>query len=249
MKLSMKTYAFILGGISLPAFAGHPLVSEDSSLLGPGRIQFELNVDHLRSRDPGESLKSGSISYTTGVSKQADLFVSLSNTWDAESGGNGISDTEMGAKILILSRESLAVALKPQLSLPSGNEERGLGNGKTSFAFTLIGSYSVNGHEFHLNLGLDRNRFKLASDIEDKRRTIRRASIAIVSEVDDKNRFLLDFGTADHELRSDGGHPAFAVIGFSQEIYSDVEWDFGIKLPINSSERDRQFGFGLTLRR
>ena len=245
----MRIYAFVLGCISFPAFAGHPLVSEDSSLLGPGRIQFEWSVDHLRSRDSRESLKSGSISYTTGLLDQTDLFVSLSHTWDAESGGNGVSDTVMGAKILILSRDSLAVALKPQLSLPSGNEEKGLGNGRTSFAFTLIGSYNVNGHEFHLNLGFDRNHFKLLSDIEDKRRTIRRASIAMVSEVDDKTRFLLDFGIADHALRSDGGHPAFTVIGFSQEVYKDIEWDIGIKLPINSYERDSQFGFGLTLRR
>lgn len=247
--MSLKNYAFVLGCFSIPAFAGHPLVTEDSSLQGPGRVQLELSTDYLRSRDPGESLKSGSVGFTTGVSDRADFFVSLSNTWDAGSGGNGISDTVIGSKVLVLSRESVAVALKPQLSLPSGSEEKGLGNGKTSLALTLIGSYKVDGYEFHLNLGFDENRFSLASDVEDNRRTIRRTSVAIISEVGDQTRFLLDFGVADHSLKSNSGRPAFTVIGFSREVYKDYEWDVGIKLPLNSSERDRQFGFGLTLRR
>ena len=249
LNLRRNACFFILGCFSVPAFAGHPLVSEDSNLQGTGRVQLELSADYLRSRDSGDSLKSGSVSFTTGVSDQADLFVSLSNTWDAESGGNGISDAVIGSKIRVLSSESFAVAFKPQVSIPSGSEEKGLGNGKTSYALTLIGSYSVEGHEFHLNFGFDRNRFKLVSDVEDNRRTVRRTSIAMVSEVDEKTCFLLDFGVADPSLKSDSGHPAFTVIGFSREVSKDVEWDIGIKLPLNSSERDRQFGFGLTLRR
>lgn len=248
IRMKRYIYAVFLGSFSFSAFGGHPLVSEDTGLQGPGRVQYELSVDQLRSRDSGKSLKSGSVTYTTGVSEQADLFVSLSNSWDAESGGNGISDTVLGAKLVFLSRESVRIALKPQLSLPSGSEEKGLGNGKTSFALTLIGSHDFNGHEVHFNLGFDRNRFKLASDVEDNKKTIRRASIALVSELDKETRFLLDFGVSDHELRSDGRHPTFTVIGLSREIYKDVEWDVGVKLPLNSSERNRQFGFGLTLR-
>lgn len=247
--MSLKNYAFVLGCVSIPAFAGHPLVSEDSSVQGTGGVQLELSADYLRSKDQGESLKSGSVSFTTGVSDRADLFVSLSNTWDAESGGNGISDTVIGSKLLVLSRESVAVALKPQVSLPTGSEAKGLGNGKTSFALTLIGSYKLDVYEVHLNLGFDRNRFSLSSDAEDNRRTIRRASIAMISDVYEKTRFLLDFGFADHSLKSNGSRPAFTVIGFSKEVYKDFEWDVGIKLPLNSAERDRQFGFGITLRR
>ena len=247
--MNLKNYAFLLGCLSVPAFAGHPLVSEDSSVQGTGGVQLELSTDSLRSRDQGESLKSGSVSFTTGVSDRADLFISLSNTWDAESGRNGISDTLVGSKFLVLSRESVAVALKPQLSLPTGSEEKGLGNGKTSFALTLIGSYKVVGYEFHLNLGFDRNRFSLATDADNNRRTIRRTSIAIISDVNDKTRFLLDFGVSDHALKANDSRPAFTVIGFSQEVFKDFEWDFGVKLPVNSSERDRLYGFGLTLRR
>lgn len=247
--MKRKVYAFVLGCFSIPAFAGHPLVSEDTGLLGPEAVQLELSTDYLRSRDPGESLKVGTVAFTLGVSDRADFFVSLSSTWDAQSGQEGISDTEIGSKILLLSGERVAVALKPQLSLPSGSEEKGLGNGKTSFALTLVGSYKLARHEVHLNFGFDRNRFKLASDAEDNRRTIRRTSIAIISELDEKTRLLLDFGIADHSRKSDAGHPAFNVIGLSREVYDDVEFSVGIKLPLNASERDRQFGFGLTLRR
>lgn len=113
----LKILAVALGCFSIPALAGYPLVSEDSGLLGPEAVQLELSTDYLRSRDPGDSLKLGTVAFTFGVSDRTDLFVSLSSTWDAQSGKDGISDTEIGSKILLLSGEIVSVNAIGSLAL------------------------------------------------------------------------------------------------------------------------------------
>ena len=140
----MKIYlaALVAGCMAATStMAGHPLVSEDTGVQGPGRVQLEWSADLIDSRDADASRKVSAATLSFGVSDSTDVFISLSNIWEAESNNTGQSDVTLGAKILIASQEAFSFAIRPELILPSGDEEKGLGNGRTSYAFTLIGAY------------------------------------------------------------------------------------------------------------
>ena len=51
----------------------------------------------------------------------------------------------------------LSLAIKPGLTLPTGDDEKGLGTGKATYRLFFIASQEMDPWAFHLNLGYIRN--------------------------------------------------------------------------------------------
>lgn len=227
-----------------PAYAAHPLVTDDTGVQGEGRHQIELNTDW--SRQAGQSGHIGSFIYTYGVTDKLDLFASVPQTFRSAT-GSGTGDVSLGAKWRFYDEEGLSLALKPEWLLPSGDADKGLGNGKSSAALTGIASYETGAWTFHGNVGTTFNRYQLAGDDASKRKLVWRASTAVWYSVQPQWKLVADIGVAQNQDKGNRTYPAYGLVGVIWSPNETVDLDLGTKFGLNKAEVTRQLGLGVTL--
>ena len=173
------------------AFAAHPLITDDTGTQGKGKFQLEVNDQYDSDKETvnGAPIKStggqagATLSY--GVIENADLVLNLPYVWGkvTEDGVSvydekGFSDISFEVKWRFFEKDGLSFGLKPGVSLPTGNDEKGLGAGKSGYHVFLIGSKEAAPWAFHANLGYIRNENKF-----DEEKNLRHVSLATTYEV------------------------------------------------------------------
>lgn len=230
-----------------PVFAAHPLVSEDTGTQGPGGNQIELNSDWAK--DAGATTKIAALTYTRGITETVDVFFNVPNTWKAPSGQNtGLNDTSLGAKWRFFENDGFSLGVKPEWIFATGDENKGLGNGKDSYALTLMAQIEAGDFTWLLNFGSTHNRFKLQADQDDNRKTINRSSLAMLYGVTEQFTVLVDIGQSDAETKAESSKPKFMVLGAIYAVNDNLDFDIGYKKGLNTAETDKQWGVGVTWR-
>jgi Putative MetA-pathway of phenol degradation len=237
----------LLCGCATLAHAAHPLVTEDTGTQGQGRHQVEINTDWLRME--GSRARIGSFTYTYGASDPLDVFVTTPVTMSAPA---GINDISVGAKWRLLEAGPVSFALKPEFFLPTGNEFKGLGNGYPGLALTFAGSVDSGPWQWHGNVAVTLNRYRMAADRATYRNAIWRASSAVSYAAGEKWRLLADVGIAREQDSSRDNGPVHLLAGVIYTPLPNFDLDAGIRFNRNcgrcSLSGDRQFGAGLTWR-
>ena len=234
----------LLLAISQSAYAAHPLVTDDTGVQGAGGIQLEMNTDW--SRQNGDAGHVGAFTFTYGVTDTLDVFLNLPQTFQA-TGGTGSGDISLGAKWHYYDEDGLSLALKPELFTPSGDADKGLGNGRSSAGLTGIASYEIGAWTLHGNLGLNYNRFQLESDQQSRRKTVWRASAAVWYGLNEQWRLVADTGVAQNQDAASRKMPAYGLVGVIWSPSKTVDVDAGAKFGLNKAEVTRQLGMGVTL--
>lgn len=147
------------------AFAAHPLITDDSGTQGKGRYQLELNGEYDNDKKEGirtETFELKAI-MSYGLCDNLDLVLTLpyqkikTKEEDSRETTEGISDIGLEAKWRFYEKDGLSLALKPGITLPSGDEDKGLGTGKVTLSLFLITTYEHSPWAVHLNGGYIRN--------------------------------------------------------------------------------------------
>jgi len=236
-------YLFFVGA----AFSAHPLITEDTGTQGPKAYQIELNADWTT--DVGNRTKTGGFTFTQGVVDGLDLFINMPTTWGAPVGEKtGLNDLSIGAKWVLVEDAGFSLGVKPELVMPTGDESKSLGNGRTSYAATVMAQLESGEFTWLFNIGAAKNRFKLPADRDDKRTLIRRLSAAVLVQSSDRLTLALDVGQADAEDRAERSKPRYAVLGAIYSVNKNLDFDIGYKKGLNAAETDRQWGMGVTHR-
>ena len=225
------------------AFAAHPLATDDTGTQDAGNQQFEANTDWTRRN--GVAGHVADFTYTYGLLSNVDVFSDLPVTATSPS---GVNDASLGAKWRFYERGATSFAIKPVLLLPTGNQNVGLGTGRSSAAMTLIASIDRAPWAFHGNLGFAVNRYALAVDQQENRRLLWRASVAATYNLTQQWRFAADIGIARNQDVGSTINPAYFLTGVIYSPNQNVDLDAGIKFGLNNAEVNRQCGVGLTLR-
>jgi hypothetical protein len=131
---------------SVESFAAHPLVTDDAGTIGKRAFQAELNTEFSadKERDDGittkEHVTETATILTYGASEDIDIVLGLPYQWirvkedgDVTTDVDGISDLSLEIKWRFFEKDGTGLALKPGITLPTGDEEKGLGNGRISF--------------------------------------------------------------------------------------------------------------------
>jgi hypothetical protein len=242
--IKLSCLGALLLAASHSAFAAHPLVTDDAGVQGAGGIQLEMNTDW--SKQNGNAGHVGASTFTYGVTDKLDLFFNLPQTFQSPT-GTGVGDVSVGAKWRFYEAEGLALALKPEFFMPSGDEEKGLGTGKNGMGLTGIASYETGPWTLHGNLGLRYSRFKLEKDQQGQRKTLWRASVAVWYGINEQWRLVADTGVAQNPDASSKKLPSYALVGAIWSPNKTVDIDAGAKFGLNKAEVTRQFGVGVTL--
>jgi hypothetical protein len=239
--------AAVLYSLVTGARAAHPLVTDDAGTQGKGNSQIEINTDWLK--EGSAQSRSGALTYSYGLQENLDVFINLPASLSSP---RGINDASLGGKWRFVEKGASSLAVKPELLLATGDVSKGLGNGRTGMALTMIGSYEVAPWAYHVNLGVTLNRYQLQSAREANRRAIWRISMAVVYSLSEQWKLVGDAGVEQDSDKSQNERPAFLLGGVIYSPNRDVDLDVGIKTTFRCSQcqggQSHQFGGGLTWR-
>lgn len=245
---SLFTVYFSLFTVS---YAAHPLITDDTGTQGKKNFQLELNNEFSHENEDGateDSFEFASV-LSYGIADTIDIVfgVPYQHIRLKEDGQknteNGLSDVSLELKWRFYEKNGLSFALKPGVTLPTGDDERGLGSGKVTYSAFFITTKEIEPWAFHLNLGYIRNENKA-----DERKDLWHASVAGEVEVMKDLRLVGNVGVERNTDRTVDVHPAFVLGGIIYSLSENLDIDFGVKGGLNKPEADYSVLAGLAWR-
>lgn len=250
-KTCIAAAAILAAGFRAPVEAAHPLLTEDTGTQGEGNYQLELMIDRTRDHPPGvkvrEQQTTAVLSY--GLLENADLQLGLpylrQHTHDAlgRHADGGALDASVDLKWRFYEENAFSLGLKPGITLPSGNADRGFGTGRATWGALLILSYEPGPWAFHSHAGYRRN-----NNTEDQRNALAHISAALTYKVTEPLKLVADLSADSNPDRHDRSWLRYSVLGFIYSATPKLDFDVGLKHGHGPAVAERSFMFGATLR-
>ncbi|MDH4164458.1 MAG: transporter [Nitrospirota bacterium] len=245
----------LTGYAYLPAHAAHPLITDDTGTQGKGKFQFELNAAYGMDRESaaGITVESRELEFEAvlafGIADPVDVFVAAPYARVRETAGgvtskeNGPLDAAVGLKWRFYENAAgLSLGVKPAVILPTGDEEKGLGAGKTGYELFFVATQEAEPWAFHLNLGYLRN-----NNDFDERKDLYHASLATEHKIG-SIRLAGNVGIERNSDKTADDDPAFGIVGIIYGIRENLDIDAGYKIGLTKSETDGTLLAGLAYR-
>jgi len=250
IKLFLALLTFFCLSV-VPAFAAIPLITDDTGTQGKGKFQVELFGEYGHDEEERVTSKNSdlSASLTYGLIDPVDIVLSVPyQAWreddsDSVVKGDGIGDMAIEAKWRFFENEGLSLALKPGFTIPAGDEEEGLGTGRTTYYLYLIASKEIETRAFHINLAYIRN-----ENTVNERKDIWHASVAATVEVMKDLILVGDFGGETNPERSSNTPPVYILVGFISSPSENFDIGLGVKGGLTEPETDIAVRGGITFR-
>ena len=247
-SIGMPVMVFLWSGT---VFAAHPLITDDAGTQGKGKLQLEVNGEYTReSEDGAAGTASGAaaiLSYGLADDRDIVLGVPYQHIRTNDSGTatveGGVSDASLELKWRFYQENGLAVALKPGITLPTGDDEKGMGAGKVTYSLFFIAARELNPWAFSLNLG-----YRRKENTADERVGVWHASLASQVEVFKNLKAVANIGIESSPDRTSSAPPAFVLGGAIYALSENVDVDFGVKSGLHTSAVDYAILAGTTLR-
>jgi hypothetical protein len=256
--------SFILHPSSF-GWAAHPFITDDAGTQGAGNWQLELMAQRNRHEATAAGIQQSSRAtlfnpvLTYGLFETVDVALGLnylrnrvSENGVAVDDASGLSDTTLELKWRFYDADNLSFAVKPGISLPTGDENRGLGLGKTSWGINLIADYDVKPWAWFANLAYFRPRFARADAAAESREHLWRVSAGTTYAVRENVWLAGELGVRTNEARNDpllpGKHAHYAMLGLIYSPAEKIDLDIGLRKGLNRAETDTVFLVGATFR-
>lgn len=250
-KTCIAAAAILAVAFGVSAEAAHPLLTEDTGTQGEGNYQLELMVDRTRDHPAGVRVRelqtTAVLSY--GIGENADLQLGLpylrQHTHDVlgRHAEKGPLDVSLDLKWRFFKEDDLSLGLKPGITLPTGNENRGFGTGRTTWGALFILSYEPDPWAIHTHAGYRRN-----NNSEDQRNTLAHISAALTWKATEQLKLVADLSADSNPDRHDRSWLRYSVLGFIYSATPKLDFDIGLKHGHGPAAADRSFMFGATLR-
>ena len=261
--------ALIVAVMPASSRAAHPFLTDDTGTQGAGNWQLELlgqrsRLDRTADAGAGpvrQENRETSINpvLTYGLRDNLDLAVGLNHLRFrvTENGAvtdeaSGMSDSSLELKWRFHESGDFSLALKPGLSLPTGNENRGLGSGRTSWGVSLIATYEAGAWTLLGNVAYTRQRFRLPQDEAASRDHLWRLSGGATWAVAEGVRLVGELGVRTNEAKDDPFQPGrngrFAMLGAIYSPDKKIDLDVGVRKRLNHAEPGTVILIGATFR-
>jgi hypothetical protein len=232
-----------------PAQAAHPLITEDTSTQGVGRHQLEVLSDWGRDKEAGVRTDSHqfSVVWSHGIHERADVIITLPYLRERRSGAvasraDGIGDIGLDLKWRFFESGAWSLMLKPGVTLPTGEENDGLGTGRVTYGAYLALGYDVIGWTLNWHIGHRYYRNQLGLEEH-----LHHASFAVTRKTG-AWRLVADIGVDTNTDPLGGSDPAYLVLGASHAFNESFDISFGLKQALTSAETDHTLLVGLAFR-
>ena len=241
----MRRAGWLLALLAVPAWASHPLISEDTGTLGKGKWELELHGEHAHDRRAEVTSHSsvGLLKLGRGVAENLDVEIELRYLRESaeDTVTKGAGDTSLAAKWRFYDSDATSLVLKPELLLPTGDEP-GFGAGRPRWGATLAAAYEAAPFELIANLGYLRNRNDLG-----ERESLSYQSIALLFAATEKLKLVADLVRAT-DPDPQGGHTRVLIAGLTYEFSERLELGLGVQDGLNDAADDRAVRLGVKLR-
>jgi hypothetical protein len=246
-----------------------PFITDDTGTQGDGRWQLELigeHVHHERSADADgasvtqlRQITAGAAVLTRGFGERLDLAVTLVGLANSveENGtlqqkSSGLGDVVLEAKWRFYERGDTSLALKPSLSLPTGDETRDLGTGKSSYAINLILTREAGPWVLMANAAFIRLRYQREEDEQSNHSHLRRYSAGATYEAAEGLRLAAELGYRTNASKDDpflpGRNGSYGMLGAIWSFSRNDDLALGVRRAASSGEYDWAFIAGGTFR-
>jgi len=237
------------------ASAAHPLITDDAATQGKGKFQLEIVGEYEHANKNGVTKDSVVVPtipvLSYGITDTSDIVLGISyqhvktSDFEKTTTADGLSDTSVELKWRFYEKDGLSLALKPGITLPTGNDEKGLGAGKMTCHLFFITTKEIKPWAFHLNLGYVRNENKI-----NERNDIWHASVAAEVEVVKNIKAVANVGIErEHDKASNNtADPAFILAGLIYSFSDNLDLDIGIKKGVHNRGNDYSLSAGITWR-
>jgi hypothetical protein len=239
---AIATFCGVILLLAGTAQAAHPLITDDAGTMGTGNTLIEFNgqYDHNDYEGVTEKTRELGVALTYGVTETVDFVIAAPYTdWssrsdaDGKTSESGIGDTSLEVKWRFHEQDGLSLAVKPGMSLPTGDDDESLGAGKATYQLFFVGTQEVEPWAFHLNLAYIRS-----NNTADERENLWHASVAGEVELIKDLRLVANIGAERNPAKETDTHPAFLLGGLIYSLTDFCDADFGVKVGLNHAEPD-----------
>ena len=222
------------------AFATHPLLTESAETVAPKAVEAETAIEYGKKSGDKQFILQETVN--AGVIPHVDVFIALPFiSGDVDGSTNsGLSDISIGAKWNFGHVDAFALAVKPALLLPLGDDKKNLGEGGVGFGATLIASTELaNKISIDGNIGLKHqetgdgsyNRFDLSVDGKfDETEHLKAVGEFALSNTDE----------------SGSTFQAYLAAGAIYALQKNLDVDLGLRLGLTSKSEDFRLLAGAT---
>lgn len=242
--------ALLMGAtVSGAAHAAHPFITDDTGTQGTGHWQLELNTDHTRVKEDGvmtrNQVANGTLTY--GITDTLDLAANLPyqrNKTGGESAVKGIGDATVQAKWRVFENEQgWSVALKPAVTFPTGNDNKGLGAGRSTESLNALVQYQKDAWTWLVNGGATYNDNKVGN-----RKNLWNASTAVLYSPTEQWTLGADVGVSRNPDQDDSKNLSYGLLGVQYHVSKNTDVDLGYRRSLQSGPVQHTVGAGLTMR-
>ena len=243
-RIGCSFAAWLAAAAVAPAFAAHPLLTEDTGTQGKGR--FELELGYAQARDGGAKASEFGPQLSYGALDTFDLIVRP--TWLDVRGtaaivtASGLGDTALDFKWRFYQKDALSFGVRAGATVPTGDGDKGLGSGKTSPHAQLIATYIAK--PWMLAANLDYAYDPLIGD----RRNQWAATAAAVYSLNSTWRASAEVGTATNPDSTQSSWLTVARFGAIAGIAKWLDVDVGYQVRLTRAAPVQIVLAGVTLR-
>lgn len=227
-------------------YAVNPIISHKAETYGHGNFTLDVDYSYEYERDNG----TGALSRTNevdsvlayGLNERFDIIFEVPFEYirvDNNKNYTGLNDISLEAKWKFYEGEELQLAIYPELTFPTADHKRGVGNGRMTYAVTLIATAGVDPLAVHLSVQYKQNENKTGARIY-------LWSVNMSPEIK-LNKTISLQGNIGAENSSDRNSNKIHVNlagGFSYAVTESLTITPVIKTVLNTSERDITFVLG-----
>jgi hypothetical protein len=246
--------------LTLPAFAAHPLATDDSGTQGKLKFQLETTAEFGWDKEISNNITTKSdyqtlnVAVTAGVLDTLDLVLSYPYTWQHSEDNtgtlfdnSGLQDLSLALKWRFLELGPASFALKPAVTFPTANRDRYLGAGRLAYGATLISTVEFKPVAVHANIGYTNQRYTDA-DKDGSREHLWNLSLAGSVEVMKGLQLAAELGTFTNPDKTSTTWPTFITGGAIYTVIENMDLSLGVKGSLTAPETDVALLTGVTFK-
>jgi len=158
-------------------------------------------------------------------------------------GTHGLTDLGLDMKWRFYEKDKLSFAFKPGVTFSTGDDTRNLGTGRHTWSAYVTASYETAPWTWLLHLGHVHN-----NNTFNERVDIWHASAAVVRQLGDFLKIVLDAGIDTNTQNGTVSDPIFAIAGLIWSVRADFDVDLGFKAERADTYRTNTLLAGLAWR-
>jgi predicted porin len=241
-----------------PAIGAHPLKRAATLTQGNGKTQIEAAYQYNHDNDSGVKTQTSQphVQLTYGILDPLDAIVTVpyllvrQTHGGTEANKNGIGDVTLALKWRFYGEKEkgLQFAIKPSVTFPTGDEDKGLGYGREAYGITFISTFEREEWCVSANLGYLYNEYGLQSNRDAYRKDIWSASLSGQYEFVEKLWLVGEVGVLRNPNVTSDTLPAFINAGVIYELTKSIDLDIGYRYGLTKPAVDYSISGAVTIR-